>query len=169
MDLLASAGLKVTGLQCEPIALANFAAKELAEFIGIESADQSPSSVALIDSGASSTTLLILHRDGFWFRTVDSGGAELTSALARSTKLVGNEAEMLKRDPSKLLSLAEPYLEVEKKQHSLVERLRQLVPLAQKAFPSLQIDQTWLVGGNVLTHGLARRLARQSISHLISD
>ncbi len=122
IDLFASAGLKIAGLQCEPIALANYAAFELADLIGIEGPDKSLSSIAVVDSGASSTTLLIVHRDGFWFRTVDSGGAEFSSALARSTKVIGSEAEMLKRDPSRLPSPAEQYAEVEKKQHSLIER-----------------------------------------------
>lgn len=169
LDLLNSAGLKVTGLQCEPVALANYAAIELADFFGTESPERNMSSLAIVDSGASSTSLILLHRDGFWFRTIDCGGADMTSAIARAAKVVASEAELLKRDPSKIEFLAETYAEVEKKQQYLSERLRQLVFLAQQSFPALQVDQTWLIGGNTMCHGFARRLARHSVTPLISD
>lgn len=163
LQLFADAGLKVSGLQADALALVNFVDHEFTDLLsgpatGGSSADATPS-VAVIDAGASQTTLVIVSADTCWFRAVPSGSEDLTSLLARSTKTVASEAEKLKRDPAKLQRPAEMFAPVETKQEELRARLETIAEEARRKNDPFDIVETWCVGGAPLTHGWLRRVA----------
>lgn len=158
LDFLAEAGLKVAGLQCEQLALANFAYHEFAEIMKGEEGSLELPAIAMVDVGAAATTLLIVDRNGFWFRTIEGGGEDMTMAIARSAKVVANEAEKLKRDPSSLPLPDSQYQPVEEKQLAMANRLRQVVAEPLKDRRDLKIQQTWVVGGGCFTFGWLRRV-----------
>ncbi len=174
IDFLTEAGLKITALQCEALALINFAAHEFAGDLNpTEPTEQSPdattivtnrprSAIAIVDAGAASTTVALIEQRGFWFRTIEGGGEELTMNLARSAKVVADEAEKLKRDPSGLANPATDYPPVEERQEALARRLGQVVAEPLKQTRGLTISQTWAVGGACLAHGWLRRVLCRS-------
>ena len=158
LDFLSEAGLKVAGFQCEQLALANFAYHEFAEIIKGEEGSLELPAIAMIDVGAAATTLVIVDRDGFWFRSIEGGGEDMTMAIARSAKVVADEAEKLKRDPSSLPLPASQYQPVEEKQLAMANRIKQVVAEPLKDRRDLKIQQTWVVGGGCFTFGWLRRV-----------
>ncbi|MGV3485339.1 MAG: pilus assembly protein PilM, partial [Planctomycetaceae bacterium] len=178
LETLTQAGLKVTGLQSESIALVNFVAYEFASDWPVGdpamhtdqsfSSSHSPTSpaIAVIDAGAVSTTLAVIDRVGFWFRLVEGGGEEMTLSLARSTKVVAAEAEKKKRDPAGLAYPVDAYPSIEERQEILAARLKQLIAEPLKQNPQWTIAQTWAVGGACLAHGWMRRVLCKNVAEL---
>lgn len=160
LDWLAAAGLTVTGLQVTPLALANFAAFEFVDLL-----DQAPvgderkaPAVALVDAGASMTTLVYVSKDACLYWTIEQGSEDLTSRLARSTKLTKAEAEQLKINPAGLQHPKHDYQEIEAKLDELRHRLTKAsADLLNKA-PYLDPMQTWCFGGGSKVHDWARRV-----------
>jgi type IV pilus assembly protein PilM len=158
LDFLSEAGLKVAGLQCESLALANFAYHEFSDLLQVEEGSLDYPAIALVDVGATATTLLVIDRDGFWFRSIEGGGEDVTMAIARSAKVVAAEAEKLKRDPSSLSLPDVQYQPVEEKQLAMASRLKQIAAEPLKHRRNLKILQTWVVGGGSFGFGWLRRV-----------
>lgn len=168
VDLLGSAGLKVHGLVPEPIALANFAAREFADLIspqasdaddtGDETISQSQPTVALVDVGASKTTLLLVSPVSIWFWTLEYGGEEATTVVAKETKLTKADAETRKRNLESFEQPGVVGLAIAEKQDALRARLVKLREEACKTFAHLDIQQTWCIGRGRLQHGFVRRV-----------
>jgi len=167
VDLLNEAGLKVTGLQCEALALVNLASYEFeielatrsdATEACLRTSDKSRNAIAIVDAGAASTTLVLVDKCGFWFRAIEGGGEDMTMGLARSAKVVADEAEKLKRDPSSLTNPANQYQNLEDRLDALAIRLKQVANDFLKQNQELLITQTWAVGGGCFAHGWMRRV-----------
>jgi Tfp pilus assembly PilM family ATPase len=183
LDLLSQAGLNVSGLQADPVALTNFAAYEFAELWADhqevaeiddsdndadaedqpqedDSTELGPSSptVAMVDCGASTTSLILVSGEAHWSWTIETGGEDLTSRLARSTKTKHSEAEQLKRNPAALTTPARQYKFIEDRQEELRSRLQTSLAEAIKQNPGFDVVQTWCFGGACLSHGWFRRM-----------
>ncbi len=158
VDFLVEAGLKVSSLQCEQIALVNFAAVEFEAELQPPAGSNHRVGIALVDAGSAATTLVLMDSIGFWFRTIEGGSEELTMSLARTAKVVADEADRLKKDPSLLASPAKEYAVIEERQQALALRLSQVIGEPLKQSRTLKIEQTWAVGGGAFGHGWIRRV-----------
>lgn len=117
---LRKARIKVKVVQAAPLALANFAARELLGKLAGKKKDLQGKKrcFALLDMGAHGTNLVIL--DGkrlFWQRMIPSGGDAFTRAISRELKLTVPRAEHLKcrgaqsPDLKKVLQAVKPALQ----------------------------------------------------------
>ncbi|MCC9644148.1 pilus assembly protein PilM [Rhodopirellula sp. JC740] len=183
-DLLGLAGLKLDGMVPESIALANFAAFEFSETLDLPeekpakkkkkgdeeeetvatNANQSITSpgkqptLALVDIGASKTTLLLISPVSVWFWSYESGGEDATAIAARRCKITAEEAEQSKRN---LAAIAKPHEvdeEIREKHEVIRARLRKLFEEADKTFRHLDIQEVWCVGSAHQQHGFIRRV-----------
>lgn len=185
VDLLGIGGLKLDGLVPSPIALANFAAHEFSELLappadklakkksktGEKTSDESSEdesfsltssskqpTLALIDAGASKTTMLLISPISIWFWSHESGGEDITAVVARRTKTTAEDAEQSKRN---LASIKEPHEvddDILEKQEITRARLRKLYEEADKTFRHFDIQATWCVGSAHQQHGFLRRV-----------
>jgi len=157
-DFLNEIGLKPKGMQCESIALMNLVWHDFKDVL--EAAAESEltiPAIAVVDSGATSTTLSVVASRRLWFRSIDGGGESLTSALARSAKVVRDEAERLKKSPHELSLPAEQLSPIEEKQNAINHRLRQLMGEMLQENRNVQIVKTLVTGGAVLGHAWIKR------------
>lgn len=172
---LESAGLKVSGVQGDTVALINFAAHEFSDLwesekggsetvpsgtegdqVGSPTATCSPT-VAIVDCGASAVSLILVSSDAQWSWTTETGGEDLTSQLARVTTTTHAEAEKLKRDPSALAKPAH-YVAVENRQDLVRPRLESAFGESRKQNDRFDIVGCWCVGGGCKAHQWMRRV-----------
>lgn len=180
LEALAENGLNIAGLQTDTIALVNFAAYEFADELQVDqdddssaaeqdgatqSADENPDledgrlpTVAIVDCGAATTSLILISGETHWYRTVASGGEDLTTALSRSTQSARAKAEQLKRNPAAIEFPSKQYLMVEQRLDSIRKRLEWMLNEALKEDASFEIVDSWCVGGGFLAHQAIRRL-----------
>ena len=93
LSLLGACGLKAEVLQCDAVALHNFARLERVDRL------ESGAPVVLIDVGGDSTNLLVTSPAGVWFRTFGHAGDAMNQALIKELKTTWESAERLKRSP----------------------------------------------------------------------
>jgi Tfp pilus assembly PilM family ATPase len=184
LALLEEAGLTVTGLQADTVALVNFAVHEFSDLLTMEAGkidDDSqhddeteavtgtkdddgdddasrPPAIAIVDSGAASTSLIIVSAESHWSWTIETGGEDLTKRLARSTKETHGTAEESKRNPAALSMPAKEYETIEQRQEEMRMRLETSFSDALKQNPRFNVVQSWCVGGGCLSHGWIRRV-----------
>jgi Tfp pilus assembly PilM family ATPase len=170
LERCTQAGLQVAGMQADSLALVNFADLEFGDLWHQQADDESQAqsqpeievdptqSVVLLDAGASTTTLLIVSGEAFWFWTVEAGGEVMTTVLANSTKLVARDAEEKKINPASLDHPARQFAVVERRQDELRGRLEKMISEANKHHSRFNINQAWCCGGACLTHGWIRRI-----------
>jgi Tfp pilus assembly PilM family ATPase len=163
LENLSRAGLQISGLQATPIALTNFASEEFAEELAGDSQCDSGSTlkiptIALLDCGSETTTLLLISDRSFWFWSFESGGEEFTRLISRATKTVRGEAEKLKRDPASLPCPETQFETAQRRMEEMHGRLRKLVTDTAGEHQELDIRQTWCCGGGTLTHGWMKRI-----------
>ncbi len=168
IELIESCGLKLAGLQSDAIALTNFAAHEFAELWQSDEPvpEDDPDayqelmskSIALVDCGASATNVLLVSGEAHWSWTVDVGGQDFTSNLARSAKTVQEEAEKLKRNPAALKSPANQYQGVESRLDELRSRLSMVFADGLKQDNPFTSIESWCSGGASQTHQWMRRV-----------
>lgn len=175
LEVCSEAGLKVTGMQADSLALVNFIDLEFAELwpnLNDKEDDDEDSShfsalnekldsVLLLDAGASTTTLVIVSPEAFWFWNAESGGELLTTAIATNSKLIAADAEEKKLNPALLEEPGMDFAVVEQRQNELRARLEKMVGEATKQNERFEIIQSWCVGGASLTHGWIRRVMLQ--------
>ncbi len=169
IDTLSTAGINISGLQCDALALINFATFEFSELAELGGNDQKSSSekedaIAFLSCGASSTTLLVVSRRIHWYWTMERGSEAVNSLIARHAKVTLEKAEDLKRNPTELADPASQYAMVEKS--FLVIRARLEVALRDMLKQNDQVDitSTWCMGGGSLTHQWMRLIAAQEES-----
>ena len=174
LELLGEAGLKVSGMQAESLALVNFIDVEFAELwpnfdddnedgeseseASLRGLEEKLDSVLLMDAGTSKTTVVIVSSEAFWFWNAESGGEMLTTAVAANSKLVAADAEQRKFNPATLDEPGVEFAVVEQRQNELRARLEKMVEEAKKQNERFDIVQSWCVGGSCLTHGWIRRV-----------
>ncbi|WP_149495726.1 pilus assembly protein PilM [Roseiconus lacunae] len=173
---LESAGLPISGIQAAPIALLNFAATEFKELLNeTTQGDDSPEAngrpsqhsipaIAIVDGGAETTTVCFVSSRAYWFWTIESGGAEFTRLIARSSQKTHAEAEQLKRD---VAQIDQPHLvmePVERRLDELRSRLDKIVTDATKTTAPFHIMQTWCCGGGCKMHGWIKTILSEQAS-----
>ncbi|MFK8113456.1 MAG: pilus assembly protein PilM, partial [Rubripirellula sp.] len=177
--------LKIDGMQADVLSLVNFASHEFAELwtepasdvddaaastdetevdsnesqaFETDRSNPKKTTIVLCDTGASSTTIVVVSGEAHWSWTIESGGEDFTNLIARATKVPHAEAEKLKRNPAELSDPAAQYEAVEQRMDQLRVRLEKVVADALKQNPRFQINQTWCVGGGCNAHGWIRRV-----------
>ncbi|MEM9585648.1 MAG: pilus assembly protein PilM [Planctomycetota bacterium] len=189
VNILTESGLKVSGLQSDAVALMNFIAFEFDQLHPVadqtkaddesnsESVDEALDddladgassskvpSVAILDAGASKTTLLLVSRESFWFWAHESGGEDLTARLAKATKLKLGEAEPIKRTPATMKHPQSDYQGIEQRMEEVRGRLRKFYDQALNEQPEFDVRETWCVGSGCLTHAWLRRVVLKNVS-----
>jgi Tfp pilus assembly PilM family ATPase len=151
------AGIKLAGLQADPIALHNFVHYDLADQLtSQDSGSATPKTICVVDAGATGTTLYIARQDGFWFRFTDGGGEDLTSKLAAATHMTHAIAEGMKRNPAELSELAHGMEAIESRLAQNGVRLSQHFQQANQFLGENQLQRILCTGGSALTHGWLR-------------
>jgi Tfp pilus assembly PilM family ATPase len=117
--------------------------------------------VAIIDAGASSTSLILVSGEAHWAWTIESGGEDLTSLVARATKTTHAEAEKLKRNPAALRLPSRQYEPVEQRMEETRQRLEWVYADALKQNPRFEVAQSWCSGGACLAHQWIQRIMLQ--------
>ena len=153
------AGIKLAGLQAEPVAFHNFIRYELSEFFEEpESVTATPDAICCIDAGAAGVTLYVGTRDTFWFRYMDGGGEDLTSKLAGASKATHRDAESLKLNPVDIEDLAAAMEVVEGRMAQTGVRLDQHYQQAAKFLGDMKLRHVFCTGGTALMHGWVRHV-----------
>ncbi|WP_149752762.1 pilus assembly protein PilM [Rubripirellula obstinata] len=124
--------------------------------------DKTPA-IAWVDAGAASTTLLYVSDETHWFWTVETGGDNLTSALARTSKKTHVEAESLKVQPERLERSANDFSSIELKMDEMQSRFQKIAEDALKQNDRFDVLETYVSGGAALTMGWMRRWAGKMI------
>ena len=168
-EMLATAGIDVTGLQCDSVALLNFATSEFTEFAegdtaNAETSDEKEDAIAFLDCGASSTTLLVVSKRTHWYWTMERGSEAVNSLIAKSAKYTHEKAEAIKRNPAELADPAKHYSIVEKSFLEVRARLEVALRDMLKQNEQIDIKSTWCMGGGSLTHQWMRLVAAQEKS-----
>lgn len=171
LELYEELGLTLSGLQADSNAIVNFVAFEFADELSMEDdddgeEDETPSAeqsektpaIALLDCGAATTNLVIVSGETHWSWTGELGGEDLTTALARVTKLTHSEAEQLKRNPAAIEEPSRHYAAVEHRQDELRVRIETVLADALNQNKRFEISQSWCVGGGCLAHQWVRRV-----------
>ena len=184
VELFEDAELKVAGMQSDTLALVTFADVEFGQLWESpeeegdtkqksKAVDEDESStdnaepdtkeylkqsLVLVDAGASSTKLIVVSGEAFWFWTVEAGGELLTSALVGSTKLVAGEAEERKFNPALLEAPSSNLEPVFRRQDELRGRLEKILAEAMAYHEHFEVLQTWCFGGACLTHAWIRKV-----------
>ena len=173
-EMLTTAGIAVSGLQSNSLALLNFVTCEFTELAECDAdnsdadhavtSEEEEDAIAFLDCGASSTTLLIASRRDHWFLTLEKGSEAVNSLIARSAKVTSEKAEQLKRNPAELTDPAKQYATVERS--FLESRARLEIALGEmlKKNEQLSITATWCLGGGSLTHQWMRLVTAQEES-----
>ncbi|MEM1068577.1 MAG: pilus assembly protein PilM, partial [Planctomycetota bacterium] len=156
-------GLEVDGLQADTLALVNFLAFEFADALPDVMDDESvhredAPAIALIDAGASATNLIVVSGESHWVWTMESGGEDITSLVARATKKTLSDAEKLKRNPADLKHPARQYKLVEQRQEEVRSRLETAFADGLQQDGRFAIEQSYCCGGASMGHGWVRRL-----------
>lgn len=160
----AEAGIKLSGVQADPLALHNFARHELIScFDSSKATDAVPEGIVLLDGGASGTTFYMATRETFWFRFVDGGGEDLTTRLAASCAVPRNQAESLKIDPATIPSLPSAMRPLENQMQQMAIRLNQCYRSAAEFSGEVQLKYIFCTGGAPLVHGWVRHILQDSL------
>ena len=151
-------GLSVDILQSDCMALHNFLVYEF--FHEQRAAEQEHEDtlpgIAAIDIGSNNINLIISGPEMVWFRSIDQGSDQYTSALVKQFKLTHEAAEQLKRSPTSSRSL---YQWDEALQAVMKDQLRE-IRVSMGAYESdhkqKPIGQIFGLGGGFHLHGLLR-------------
>ncbi|MCG8652048.1 MAG: pilus assembly protein PilM [Pirellulales bacterium] len=179
LEALEEAGLKVTGLQGDSIALANFVAYEFDSLLSPQDSEEEeegdsdaepadggqdsigkeePPAIVVVECGASTTTFLVVTADSHWLWSIETGGDDLTSSIARATKSTHGEAEKLKRNPAALEMPSKQYGPAEQRMDEVRSRLEKVLVDAKAQNPGLNVVESWCLGGGSLAHQWICRL-----------
>jgi len=169
IETLTTAGINVSGLQCDSLALLNFATSEFSELLKCseddsDQIDAKDAAIAFLNCGASSTTLLVVSRRTHWYWTMERGSEAVNSLIARQAKVTLEKAEELKRNPTELADPASQYAPVENSFLEVRARLEVALKDMLKQNDRIDITSTWCMGGGSLTHQWMRLVAAQEES-----
>jgi Tfp pilus assembly PilM family ATPase len=159
VELLKTAGLNPSTVISESVALVKFVDVEFAKELdpGESPTDKYPT-IALLDSGADTTKLVLVSQLEYWFGHFDAGGESITSELTRSMKLTRSAAESLKRSVDKIPHPAATWKPVEDAYQTWRSQLKLLLRQAAKSSHHFAVQSTWCVGGTPFTHDFFRQV-----------
>lgn len=165
LALFHDAGIEPAAIQCDPLALVNFAAFEFQKQFAEQRCDAASSvpSLAFVDAGATAVTFLVVSGTAFWFRSLDGGGEDFTAQLARGGAMTAEQAEKCKRDPATLRAPAVHFAPIEECCVATGKRLQRTVKDADDFMPPFQTDAVWTFGGVSLMHGWISRVLGQQL------
>lgn len=103
-----------------------------------------------------------VSNEAHWSWTIESGGEDITGAIARSTKATRGDAERLKRNPAEIESPSKQYELAEQKLNEVRARLATALADAQKQNKRFHVEATWCFGGACLAHEWIRRVTLES-------
>ena len=159
LKMFADAGLNVDGMQCDTVALANFACFEFDEELADESdSGQNSPGIMLVDCGATATNVVIVSHSAVFLSCNENGGEDLTTVIARHAKLTNSDADKLKRDPAKIANPSVALELMDQKMAESRQRLEKIIKFAKDQNLKSDIVQTWCVGGGALCHGWVRNV-----------
>jgi Tfp pilus assembly PilM family ATPase len=160
VDLLGRCRIKLAGMQADQVALVNYLSHEFGPELMGSSADDSGCfpTFAIIEGGASFTTLHLVNNESFWFWSSESGGEDLTSTLARVGRMTMQAAEDLKRNPAKIDHPHDGFEPVEQRLADFRMRLKKVFAEGVQQNGRVRVDRTWCCGGAPLTHGWIRHM-----------
>ena len=171
-DQLAIAGLKVTGLQPDPIATVNFLSFEFAEKFRSPPATsdkapvktattpepQPPPGILAIDAGAQRTTWFMVSEREVWYWSHEAGGEAVTTATARQLKQTLDVAEQTKRNLAAVDWPDELDAEIAKADGKLRIRLQRLDDERRSNYPRTRLNDLWVLGRAARQYGFVRRV-----------
>lgn len=149
----------VEGAESEPANKKKKKPKRKKNEAPFDNSDEKTASVLLIDCGASSIKMVVTSGETYWAWTVETGGEDLTSILARSTKTTHLEAETLKKNPAAIASPALMYQPIELRLDEVRVRLERILADAKQQNSRFEIKEVWCMGGGSFAHQWLRRLA----------
>jgi type IV pilus assembly protein PilM len=148
-----SADIVVSAISADPVALHN--AVHFEYLRGDFPADEN---IGFMDIGTEGSTFVISSKQDVWFRTTGNAGNDLTTCMVKRFQLTFQQAEELKRNPSK----ARRYNLYWEALHPLFvqfsSEIERSVGSFTKQFPGRSVKRLYLVGGGGLIHGLLRYL-----------
>ncbi len=151
-------GLTVAGVQSDPIALCNLVAYEFADQWTGEADDESNKAIALFDSGAVATSVIVVSDRAAIIGTIDSGGDDLTKIVARQTKTALADAQSIKHDPASIPLPDQVFEALEPNLQSLRQRLQRHFDASQNEPDAPNVTQTWISGDNSRCLGWVRQV-----------
>lgn len=158
------AGLNIDVLQSDCTALHNFAIHEFfgnagdTPEKGKATKGENDEAIAMLDVGAHGSNLVISSPTLIWFRSLGVGGDAFTGDLLKPFRLTRDQAEALKRKPTKARRISQVYKAIGPTLSCLIEDVQRSIQSYSKLFPDVVIRQMFGVGGGFALHGLMRRL-----------
>lgn len=150
-DLFAEAGIPLTVLQCDGVALHNAVVQEFFPPEMPRPKDVAP--IGLLDVGSDATNLVVSTPQTIWFRSLKRGGADLTEALARECQLTFEQAEQVKQRPARARRLSRVAAALGPQFGGLADEVQRSLQAQNQP-----LDRLIVVGGGMETHGLLRWL-----------
>lgn len=164
LKIAGEAGLNVDVLQSDCMALHNFATYEFfgkadnTQQEGQATEEKDAEAVAMLDVGAHGSNLVISSPTLVWFRSLRVGGEAFTSDLLKPFRLTKDQAEQLKREPTRARYISRIYDAIGATLSSLGEDVQRSVQAYSRLYPDVIIRQMFGIGGGFALHGLLRRL-----------
>ncbi len=157
LRVFAEAGFHVDLLQSDAIAFYNFA---LHDCLGPHSTlPTDPAPLAILDVGTRATNLIVSSPRGIWFRTLRFGGVDFTESILRPFKLTFEQAEQVKRQPTRARSVSRLYRELDAVLARFAAEVQRSLAAYEKDNQGPRVAKIVGTGGGFLLHGLLRRMA----------
>jgi Tfp pilus assembly PilM family ATPase len=151
LSLWQKAGMKIAAVQCDMIALYNFAQFQ-------RSATDADRPTVLIDLGANRLNVLASSSQQLWHRSVMFGADQINKALVREFKLTYSQAEEWKRNPTLAPSIGKYYETLQPVYEVYDEEILDSLAAYRKLYPAEEIARLLGCGGGMAAHDLPRYL-----------
>jgi type IV pilus assembly protein PilM len=148
------AQLHIDVLQSGVAALHNFVV-----FDGLAAESPQPlpeKTVATIDVGSQTTSVLVSSLDHVWLRTLRLGGADFTRARAGRLHLTHEQAERLQRQPSRATSFRQLCDALTPVFQQISDEIQRTLASYEKEVPDQPIGRICVIGEGARMHGLLR-------------
>lgn len=159
---LQEAGIGVSLMQSDCLALHNFLSYEYRVAATVESDDEQAAEtqqgLAVLDVGGDTANLVISSPPVVWLQSFGFGSDRFTRAIAQELQLSYSDAEALKRTPDKAASYHELYQVLEPLFREFSEELGRTLENFSRTHALHRITRLMVLGGGMQLHGLLRHL-----------
>jgi len=151
-------GLKVDAVQCDLLALYNFAAFQHANTFASSHSDANNDRrpLAIVDLGSDRLNVLVCSPTRFRLRSVMLGSDRMNKTLVCELKLTHSQADKWKRNPALAPSPGRLYETVQPVYDDYVQETIDALAAFQNAFPGEEIAKIIACGGGFAAHDLPR-------------
>lgn len=149
-------GIKLSGLMPDPVALHQYASYEWGHLIACDETAKKAKAIAVLDSGATGSTLYVGSAAGFWFRHHGFGGDDLTTVVAGMCNLTHQQADAARIELYKIVPLAQTMEALERRMETFAFRLSQSALSAFQTFENVELTHVFCTGGTAMHHGWTR-------------